>query len=79
MVEELGRGWNWRGLGSCPLEWGRLRPAHSGQVGGGGSSCLPLYVYVCGSLSPPPSARLSQLALMESEPDRTGWEAKRVL
>lgn len=76
MVEGRGLGRGRSGSGSCPSEWGRQRPAHSAdRWGEGGSSCLPL----CGGCpSPPPSARQTQLTLMGSEQDRTGWEEVRV-
>lgn len=49
---------------------------------GEGGSIASLCVCVCwggGCPSPPPSARQSQLTLMNSEQDGTGWEEVRVL
>lgn len=42
MVEGQGPGRVGSGSGSCPSEWGRLRPAHSAdRWGEGGNTCLP--------------------------------------
>lgn len=76
-----------RGLGGAGTEEDQ-GPAHqSGAAcvlhtllsGGGKGAALASHCVCVGCPSPPPNARQSQLTLMGSEDDRTGWEVVRVL
>lgn len=75
MVEGRGLGRAGSGSGS-PAHQSGAAVLHTLLTGRGRGQLLPSLCRGCPS--PPPSARQTQLTLMGSEQDRTGWEEVRV-
>ena len=81
-IEGRVKSW-WRGGGGSGVDQGPAHQSgaacvlHTLLTGGGRGAALASHC-VWGCPSPPPRARQTQLTLMGSEQDRTGWEEVRV-